>query len=105
MSNHISVLYPTQDDFNHFEERVEPQIYNYVCLHGKQVFISASNKHYTVLTAGWIPKAYQNISNLEKVKTYHCLVSTKEYEIAYLKFFSFVKELVRKSTDEQLELF
>ena len=78
MSNHISILYPTQTDFNNFSERSEPQIYNYVCLHGKQVFIALINKQYEVLTAGWIPKERQNITNLEKIKTYHCLLRTKE---------------------------
>lgn len=105
MSNHISILYPDQDDFNHFNERSEPQIFNYLCLHGKQVFITSANRQYEVVTAGWLPKACQNITNLEKIKTYHCLFRTKEYEIAYMKFYSYVKELVRKSTDEQLELF
>lgn len=105
MSNHISVLYPIQDDFNHFDERSEPQIFNYVCLHGKQMFITSANRQYEVVSAGWLPKECQDITNLEKLKTYHCLLRTKEFEIAYMKFFSYVKELVRKSVDYQLELF
>lgn len=107
MSSHISLLYPSQDDFFTLDERAEPQVFNYICLHGKQVFLSASNKHYNVLTAGWIPKDYQNLTNLERIKKVHCLFSTKEYEIAYMRFFKIVKELVYKSSslNEQLELF
>ena len=44
MSNHISILYPNQDDFNNFDERQEPQIFNYICLHGKQLFITSANR-------------------------------------------------------------
>lgn len=105
MGNHISILYPGQDDFINFDERVEPQVFNYVCLHGKQIFITSANRQYEVVSSGWLPKSCQDITNLEKIKKYHCLFRTKEYEIAYMKFFHFVKELVRKSTDEQLELF
>ena len=105
MSNHISILYPNQDNFNHFDERQEPQIFNYICLHGKQLFITSCNRQYEVVSSGWIPEDSRNITNLEKFKTYHCILRTKQFEIAYMKFFSYVKELVRKSIDYQLELF
>lgn len=105
MSNHISILYPSQCDFNHFDERAEPQIFNYLCLHGKQVFITSSNRQYEVISSGWIPQDSQSITNLERIKVYHCLFRTRQYEIAYMKFFGYVKELVRKSIDYQLELF
>ena len=105
MSNHLTLLYPTQDDFNYFHERSEPQVFNYVCLHGKQMFLTVANGQYEVVSAGWLPKECQNITNLEKIKTYHCLLRTKQYEIAYYRFYKYVNELVRKSSDEQMELF
>ena len=77
MSNHISILYPTQQDFNCFDERQEPQIFNYICLHGKQLFITSANRQYEVVSSGWIPEDSRNITNLEKFKTYHCILRTK----------------------------
>ena len=105
MSNHISILYPIQSDFFAFDERVEPQLFNYVCIHGKQLYLTSSNKQYEVVSAGWLPKECQNVTNLERIKNFHCLLRTKEYEIAFYKFYKYVKELVRISVDPQLELY
>lgn len=107
MSEHISILYPIRDDFLNFNERQCPQLFNYVCLHGCQLFLTNVNKQYEVVTSGWIPKdCVDKLTNLEKIKNYHCLLRTKEYEIAYYRFIKFAVELLEKTRyTSQLELF
>lgn len=53
-STNINLIYPSPNDFyNRFDEGSHPQIFNYFCLHGYQVFIVRHNKVYEVFTRSW----------------------------------------------------
>jgi len=56
MASSISLLYPIVSDFERSVERLDPQVYNYFCLHGKQVFACLQRKRYRVLAQGWQPQ-------------------------------------------------
>lgn len=51
----IKLLYPIASDFAKLDEILEPEVFNYFCLHGNQLFIERKRGMYRIITRGWQP--------------------------------------------------
>ena len=94
----VSLLYPRFDDIIKHDERSEPEVFNYVCLHGKQIFFRVSRHNYEILTVGWTPRQYKDIP--QTVDTKHLVCRTKDYLTASLVFKRLVNEIVAYIQDD-----
>ena len=94
----ISLLYPRYDDVIKHDERREPEIFNYVCLHGKQIFFRVSRGNYEILTVGWRPRQLKDIE--QSIETKHLVCRTKDYSVATLVFKRLVNECVLTIQDD-----
>ena len=98
----IQVLYPNQSTIKEKSERREPEFYNYMCVHGKQLFIRVSRKYYQVLTAGWYP-SFADKSRYIFTDRFHIIYASDDFFSAMNYFQKCANELVPYCNYGQLE--
>ena len=89
----LQVLYPSRGIINSNIERVSPEFYNYMCVHGCQLFIRVSRKQYEVLTASWYPK-FADKEKYNFMDRLHSIVLTRSFTEAMDVFKRCADELV-----------
>lgn len=97
----IQTLYPTQSDIYDKMEISEPEYYNYMCVHGYQLFLRRKKREriYEVITAGWCPVSeYSKTTSLDR---YHVLYSCAKFNDAYRHF----RRIGREMLAWQIDLF
>lgn len=92
MASSISLLYPICSDFERSIERLDPQVYNYFCLHGKQVFACLQRKRYRVIAQGWQPKGCVMVESRVACDRY-IIVDTSVFDVMIKYFIYAVREL------------
>ncbi|QCS37190.1 hypothetical protein [Tortoise microvirus 66] len=91
----IKLLYPVPRDFAEHSERGEPELYNYCCFHGKQVFLRRSRGEYEVLTGAWTPSGVSDtMHDFMKVIGYHRVWHGHSMEAAFMCFKKIIVELI-----------
>ncbi|QCS37484.1 hypothetical protein [Tortoise microvirus 108] len=96
----IKLIYPVPKDFVEHSERGEPELYNYVCFHGKQVFLRKCRGEYEVLTASWNPQGMTfDESAFMKVMGYHRIWHGHSMEAAFMCFKKLLTELISVEFD------
>lgn len=59
ISKNADLMYPNQKQLQHiYDEGTSPHLYNYFCLHGKQIFLKRNRKVYSVVCRAWVPPKY-----------------------------------------------
>lgn len=89
----IQILYPNQQFIHEHDEKHEPEIYNYICVHGKQLFIRKIKKNYQVLTAKWLPISVKDKDQYKLTDRFHILYSNPDIFNALVMFKLYAKEL------------
>lgn len=92
MASDISLLYPIRSDFERSVERLDPQVYNYFCLHGKQVFACLRRGRYYVITQGWQPRSCVMVEH-RVVGDRYIVVDTSSFDTMIKYFIYAVREL------------
>ncbi|QCS37008.1 hypothetical protein [Tortoise microvirus 41] len=96
----IRLYYPLPRDFLEHTERSEPELFNYVCYHGKQIFLRRARGRYQVLTANWRPLSLKDLSTeFEKTLGYHVCYNSASFEAAFMAFRKLCVELLTQTTD------
>jgi hypothetical protein len=100
----IQILYPNQSFINDHNENIEPEIFNYISIHGKQLFIRKIKKNYQVLTAGWYP-SFAPRERYIFTERFHILYGNED-KIKSLSYFKkCAQELIPYINYGQIELF
>lgn len=97
-------LYPIPDDFTDELENLEPSLFNYVCLSGKQLFFDFSRSKYRIFTAGWYP-SFKHPSDTYCIEKYHTVFEDKSFDACKLVFRRCLSDLMRRFLSADLELF
>lgn len=92
MASSISLLYPIRSDFDRSLERLDPQLFNYFCLRGKQVFACLQRKRYRVIAQGWKPKGVLMVEPRVAGDRY-IVVDTSVFDVMIDYFIYTVREL------------
>lgn len=95
----ISLLYPIASDFSDSSERANPEVFNYFCLSGKQVFLRISRKRYEVLTGLWYPYGYELKDYISPSRRYLIFQSTS-FDSAHSYFLKLCRELLMMNQGE-----
>lgn len=92
MASDVSLLYPVRSDFERSFERSDPQLFNYFCLHGKQVFAALQRRRFRVFTQGWRPKRDVAVEFRVSGDRY-IVVDTSVFDVMINTFIFTVREL------------
>lgn len=95
-SKDIKILYPIQSDFLDEMPRSCPQLFNYCCVSGFQVFFrisSGSAPFYEVLTSAWKSSHYEPLK-INYIKDCNLYYSGRSYDKAFSAFSELSYELV-----------
>ncbi|QCS37290.1 hypothetical protein [Tortoise microvirus 80] len=92
----IKLIYPIPKDFIEHSERVDPELFYYMCFHGKQVFLRRfRGSSYQVVTGNWKPQGVQSeSSNFEQMMAYHVIYTSKLLENCVMMWKKCVVELI-----------
>lgn len=93
----IQSLYPNNSDFVKYNEHINPEIFNYICVHGYQLFIRVNRKKYDVLTARWYP-LFADPKNNVFTDRVHIIGSSRSFDDAMILFKNCADELIRYIT-------
>lgn len=89
----IQSLYPNHSDFTKYSEHINPEVFNYMCVHSYQLFIRVNRKKYEVLTARWYPQ-FADRSKYIFTDRVHIIDSFRSFEDALVLFKRCASELV-----------
>lgn len=93
----VKLLYPLYAEILNHTERNEPEVFNYVCIHGRQIFFRKVNNRYQVLCVGWSPKSFKCTDILTDK---HIVFVSQSYEASSLIFNKCIRELISYNVDE-----
>lgn len=95
----FQLQYPLYSDFQGKNEHLYPALFNYVCLSGRQIFLTKVRKSYHVLIRAWTPPEWlypdQQLFR-ELVPYYRCklVYKTGKYLSAKCVFHNLVRRLL-----------
>lgn len=92
MASDVSLLYPIRSDFERSQERLDPQVFNYFCFHGKQIFACLQRKRYRVIAQGWRPKCDVMVE-IRLTGDRYVIVDTSSFDTMIKYFIYAVREL------------
>ena len=96
----VKILYPLYAELINHREREEPELFNYVCLHGRQLFWRLSRGSYEIMVAGWLPRGAVNDVTLGDR---HILFRSRDYDAASIMFSRVLRELMTINADDFLD--
>ena len=90
----IQALYPSRGIIREKTERIEPEYYNYMCVHGYQLYIRSFKKYYQVLTCSWYP-SFADKDKYRFTDKLHVVIETRVWIDALKCFKACAQELAR----------
>ncbi|QCS36791.1 hypothetical protein [Tortoise microvirus 104] len=94
----IQLLYPIANDFISNNERSTPELFNYCCFNGKQVFLRRFRKGYQVLTGQWKSNYYKH-QNYDMFRNIYPVHYCEDFFTAKMVFKRIVQELLHIEYD------
>lgn len=92
----VELVYPTQDDILESYSRLEPEVSNYFCLAGSQVFFSRYRKNYRVFCRGWQPRKFQKFEDLVSQGRQYICYEGLDFSIAFHFYKLYCRELLER---------
>ena len=100
-SKDIKILYPIQADFFNEIPRSCPQLFNYCCVNGFQVFFRATLRYYEVLTSAWNSSHYEPLK-INYIRDCNLYYSGTSYDRAHSAFCELSYELISMSRNFEI---
>ncbi|MEM1986732.1 MAG: hypothetical protein QXQ24_08350 [Nitrososphaeria archaeon] len=100
----IQVLYPTFSDLVDKDEKMQPEYFNYVCIHGKALYIRILRKKYQVLTRGWYP-SFANKKDYNILNRVQLIAENTNWVYIMMIFKKCMQEMINWVDYSQGELF
>lgn len=89
------LIYPNYLDLTkRHDELIEPDYFNYFCLHVYQVFFRLNRRIYEVYSCTYVPKKFVRHDVMSSGQNRYFVYRGREYEVAFKFFCSLSRELL-----------